>query len=134
MTHLRQKNVNSIQFEKEIVHVNDALISDSLISKEKSLEDCSSVDRKRIVKLQNFGIHRNLLGSFWKSSEIVGSFSKTDTPQDKKISRLWLKKSWQVYTSTNLSSREPQTSTENSAFFYHHERLHSYSTTEGNIS
>ena len=37
-----------------------------------SLGDCSSsVDFKRIVKLQNSGILRNVLGSFQKSSEII---------------------------------------------------------------
>ena len=78
MTNLPQKNVNSIQFGKEIVHVNHVLIPGSPILKEKSLEDCSfSVDPKCTVKLQNFGILRNFLGSFQKSSAIVESSSET---------------------------------------------------------
>ena len=98
MTNLPQKNVNSIQFGKEIVHVNHVLIPGSPILKEKSLDDCSfSVDPKRTVKLQNFGILRNFLGSFRKSSAIVGSSSETLALGRKKISRLWLRKSWQVY-------------------------------------
>ena len=40
------------------------------ILKEESLGRCSSVDPKRIVKFQNFGILRNVLGSFRKFSEI----------------------------------------------------------------
>ena len=55
----------------------------------KSLEDCSfSVDPKRTMKLQNFGILRNFLGSFRKSSAIVGSSSETLALGRKKISRL----------------------------------------------
>ena len=57
--------------------------------KEKSPEDCSlSVDPRRIVKLQNFGILRNFLGSFRKSSAIVGSSSETLALGRKKISLL----------------------------------------------
>ena len=64
----------------------------------KSLKDCSfSVDPKRTVKLQNFGILRNFLKSFRKSSAIVGSSSETLVLGRKKISHLWLRKSWQVY-------------------------------------
>ena len=79
MTNLPQKNLNSIQFGKEIVHVNHVLIPGPPILKENSLEDCSfSVDPKRTVKLHlNFGILRNFLGSFRKSSAIVGSSSET---------------------------------------------------------
>ena len=78
MTNLPQKHVNSTQFGKEIVHVNHVLIPGSPILKKKSLEDCSfAVDPKRTVKLQNFGILRNFLGSFRKFSAIVGSSSET---------------------------------------------------------
>ena len=60
--------------------------------------NCSfSVDPKRSVKLQNFKILRSFLGSFRKSSAIVGSSSETLALGRKKISRLWLRKSWQVY-------------------------------------
>ena len=78
MTNLPQKNVNSIQFGKEIVHVNHILILVSPILKEKSPEDCSfSVDPKHTVKVQSFRILRNFLGSFRKSLAIVGSSSET---------------------------------------------------------
>ena len=94
-----QKNVNVIHFYKIIVHVNHASHPGSPISKGESLGDCSSsIDPKRIVKLQNLGILRNVLGSFRKSSEIVGSSSETLILCRIKISRLWLSKSWQVYT------------------------------------
>ena len=102
MTNLPQKNVNSIQFGKEIVHVNHVLIPGSSILKEKSREHCSfSVDAKRTVKLQNFGILRYFLGRFRKSSAIVGSSSETLALGRKKISHLWLGKSWQVYDVTD---------------------------------
>ena len=83
---------------EKIVHVNHVVIPGSPILKEKSLKDCSfSVDPKRTVKLQNFGILRNFLKSFRKSSAIVGSSSETLVLGRKKISRLCLRKSWQVY-------------------------------------
>ena len=74
MINLPLKNINSNQCGKEIVHVNHVLIPGSPILREKSLEDCSfSDDPKHTVKLQNFGICQNFVGSFWKSSAIVGS-------------------------------------------------------------
>ena len=98
MTNLLQKNVNSIRFGKEIVHVNHVLIPGSPILKQKSLEDCSfSVHPKRTVKLQNSVILWNFLGSFQKSSAIVRSSSETLALGRKKISRLWLTESWQLY-------------------------------------
>ena len=98
MTNLPQKNVSSIQFGKEIVHVNHVLIPGSPILKEKSQEDCSfSVDPKRIVKLRTaefFGTASEVSGNL---RAIVGSSSETLALGRKKISRLWFKKSWQVY-------------------------------------
>ena len=113
MTKLPQKNVNSIQFGKEIVHVNHGLIPGSPILKEKSVEDCSlSVDPKRTVKLQNFGILRNFLGSFRKSLAIVGSSLETLALSRKKISRVWLRKSWQVYVIDSIFSGQCKMQTE----------------------
>ena len=85
-------------WERNTPHVNQALIPDSQILKEKKpRRNCSfSVNPKHIVKLQNLGILQNILSSFQKSSEIVRSSSKTLTLCRTKISRLWLRKSWQV--------------------------------------
>ena len=71
------------------MHVNHVLIPGSPILKDKRPEDCSlSVDPRRTVKLQNFGILRNFLGSFRKSSVIVGSSAETLALGRKKISLL----------------------------------------------
>ena len=85
-----QKNANSIRFEKGIVQVNHALIPGSPILKGKGLEDCYfSVDPKRIVKLQNFGILRERPRRF---PEIFGNsriiFGKSDIRQDENFTPL----------------------------------------------
>ena len=108
MTNLPQRNVNSIQFGKEIVHVNHIFIPGSPILKEKGLEDCSfSVDHKRTLYYETSELRNSLelpqkfLEIFGNSRIIVGN---SGTRQEK-ISCLWLRKSWQVYESSSKRIR-----------------------------
>ena len=114
LTHLPQKNVNSVQFEKRIVHVNHALnepginlIPGSPILKEKSPGDCSfSVDPKCIVKLQKLRNSSKCLGKFpeiFRNSWII--FGNSDTLQDKNLMPLAQKKlySSEISASDKLS-------------------------------
>ena len=94
MTNLPQKNVNSIQFGKEIVHLDHILIPGPPILKEKRLEDCSfSDDPKHTVKLRNFGNSSELS---WKFPEIFGNdwiiFGNSGTRQEKNFTPLAQKK------------------------------------------
>ena len=81
--------VNSIQFEKGIVHVNHALIPGSPILKEKSLEDCSfSVDSNTSWNFRTsefFRMSSEVSRNLWNSQII---FANSDTRKDQNLTPL----------------------------------------------
>ena len=92
MTHLPQKNVNSIQFEKRIVHVNQCLNLTFTDFEEKKPRGLFFFSRSQ-THCETSELW-NVLRSFRKSLEIVGSSLETLTInlQDKNLTRLAQKK------------------------------------------
>ena len=85
MTHLQQKNVTSIQFQKGIVHLNHNPVGLFFFSRPQTHPETSEFWN---FSLQNFGIRQNVLGSFRESLEIHRSqiiFGNSDTLQDKNL-------------------------------------------------
>ena len=86
---LPQKNVNSIQFEKEIVHVNHALILGSPILREKIVEDCSfSIDPKRLASwnFRTSELRPRKFTEIFDNSRFI--FGNSGTQRDKNLTPL----------------------------------------------
>ena len=98
MTNLPQKNVNSIQFGKEIVHVNHVFVPGSPILKGKKPRGLFFFSRsqkhRETSELRNSSELPRKFPEIFGNSRII--FGNSGTRQEK-ISRLWLRKSWQVY-------------------------------------